>query len=80
KKGVPLSVDQGDWLDDTDKEPNKQELKARYLFMGKIQEVSTAELGPTLDVELMENVHTNNEYNVFANDEEHFDQPEDMKT
>nr|GEZ18233.1 hypothetical protein [Tanacetum cinerariifolium] len=38
KKGVPLSADQGDCLDDTDEEPDEQELKTHYLYMEKIQE------------------------------------------
>ncbi|GJR79546.1 ribonuclease H-like domain-containing protein [Tanacetum coccineum] len=28
----------GDWLDDTDEEPDKQELEAHYMYMAKIQE------------------------------------------
>nr|GEZ64937.1 hypothetical protein [Tanacetum cinerariifolium] len=38
EKCVPLSADQGDWLDDIDEEPNKQELEAHYMYMAKIQE------------------------------------------
>ncbi|GJZ84057.1 hypothetical protein Tco_0649230 [Tanacetum coccineum] len=68
----------GDWLDDTDEEPNEQELEAHCLYMAKIQEVSTAESGPTFDAEPLEKVHTNNEYNVFENDQEHTDQPKNI--
>ncbi|GKG19597.1 copia protein [Tanacetum coccineum] len=32
EKGVPLSAYQGDWLDDTDEEPDKQELEAHYMY------------------------------------------------
>ncbi|GKD28438.1 hypothetical protein Tco_1239216 [Tanacetum coccineum] len=78
EKGVPLSAYQGDWLDDTDEEPNEQELEAHCLYMTKIQEVSTAESGPTFDAEPLEKVHTDNEYNVFDNDQEHNDQPKNM--
>nr|GFC74126.1 hypothetical protein [Tanacetum cinerariifolium] len=46
EKGVPLSADQGDWLDDIDEEPNEQELKAHYMYMAKIQEVFTTESRP----------------------------------
>nr|GEV06215.1 hypothetical protein [Tanacetum cinerariifolium] len=45
KKGVPLQVEQADWLEDTDEEIDEQELKAHYSFMAKIQEVPTADLG-----------------------------------
>ncbi|GJZ71298.1 retrovirus-related pol polyprotein from transposon TNT 1-94 [Tanacetum coccineum] len=33
KKGVPLSAKQGDWLADTDDEPDEQELKAHYMLI-----------------------------------------------
>ncbi|GJR18975.1 hypothetical protein Tco_0967502 [Tanacetum coccineum] len=46
--------------------------------MAKIQEVSTAKSGPTFDVEPMKKVHTDNDYNVFANDPEHTNQLENM--
>ncbi|GJT07411.1 ribonuclease H-like domain-containing protein [Tanacetum coccineum] len=78
EKGVPLSVKQGDWIDDTDEELDKQELEAHYLLMAKIQEVLSAESGPTFDAEPLENIHTDNEYNVFSNDQEHTNQPENM--
>ncbi|GJR61530.1 hypothetical protein Tco_1503692 [Tanacetum coccineum] len=78
EKGVPLSAYQGDWLDDTDEELNEQELEAHCLYMTKIQEVSTTESGPTFDAEPLEKVHTDNEYNVFDNDQEHTDQPKNM--
>ncbi|GJW23676.1 retrovirus-related pol polyprotein from transposon TNT 1-94 [Tanacetum coccineum] len=38
--GIQLSVEQVDWRDDTDDEPEDQELEARYLYMAKIQKVS----------------------------------------
>ncbi|GJW78256.1 hypothetical protein Tco_0139938 [Tanacetum coccineum] len=43
KKGVPLQVEQSDWLADTDEEIDEQELEAHYNFMAKIQEVPTAD-------------------------------------
>nr|GEY69539.1 hypothetical protein [Tanacetum cinerariifolium] len=43
KKGVPLQAEQYDWLADTDKEIDEQELKAHYSYMAKIQEVPTAD-------------------------------------
>nr|GFA50012.1 hypothetical protein [Tanacetum cinerariifolium] len=53
-KGVLLSAKQGDWLDDTDEELDKQELKAHYMYMEKIQEVLTVDSRPTFDVEQLE--------------------------
>nr|GFC19804.1 hypothetical protein [Tanacetum cinerariifolium] len=40
EKGVPLQAEQANWLEDTNKEINKQELKSHYSFMAKIQEHS----------------------------------------
>ncbi|GJU20043.1 hypothetical protein Tco_1153385 [Tanacetum coccineum] len=54
EKGIPLSAQQGDWLNDTDEESDKQELEAHYMYMAKIQEVLTADSGPTFDVEPLE--------------------------
>ncbi|GJR24847.1 hypothetical protein Tco_0973374 [Tanacetum coccineum] len=39
EKGVPLQVEQADWLADMDEEIDEQELEAHYSFMAKIQEV-----------------------------------------
>ncbi|GJZ12570.1 hypothetical protein Tco_0547800 [Tanacetum coccineum] len=39
EQGVPLQVEQADWLEDTDEEIDEQELEAQYSFMAKIQEV-----------------------------------------
>ncbi|GJZ92268.1 hypothetical protein Tco_0664333, partial [Tanacetum coccineum] len=52
---------QGDWLDDTDEEPDEQELEAYYMYMAKIQEVLTTESGPTFDVEPLEHADQNAE-------------------
>ncbi|GKG53048.1 ribonuclease H-like domain-containing protein [Tanacetum coccineum] len=35
-----LNAEQADWRDDTDDEPEDQELEARYLYMEQIQEVT----------------------------------------
>ncbi|GJR10640.1 hypothetical protein Tco_0793292 [Tanacetum coccineum] len=43
KKGVPLQAKQADWLEDTDKEIDEQELEAHYNYMAKIQEVPTTD-------------------------------------
>ncbi|GKG04615.1 hypothetical protein Tco_0315002, partial [Tanacetum coccineum] len=44
EQGVPLQVEQADWLADTDEEIDEQELEAHYSFMAKIQEVLLEEL------------------------------------
>ncbi|GKD87467.1 hypothetical protein Tco_1358621, partial [Tanacetum coccineum] len=38
--GFQLNVEQADWKDDTDDEPDDHELEAHYLYMAKIQEVT----------------------------------------
>ncbi|GJS01187.1 hypothetical protein Tco_0317695 [Tanacetum coccineum] len=35
-KGIPLSAEQDEWLQDTDEEPDEQELEAHYMYMAKI--------------------------------------------
>ncbi|GJS43119.1 hypothetical protein Tco_0568162 [Tanacetum coccineum] len=76
EKGVPLCVEQSDWLDDTYKEIDEQELEAHYSFMAKIQEVLTAESGS--DAKPLEKVQSDAEYNVFANERQHSKQPESI--
>nr|GEZ85708.1 hypothetical protein [Tanacetum cinerariifolium] len=44
EQGVPLQAEQYDWLADTDKEVDKQELEAHYSYMVKIQEVFANDL------------------------------------
>ncbi|GJY32654.1 hypothetical protein Tco_0417123 [Tanacetum coccineum] len=75
EKGVPLQAEQADWLEDTDEEVNEQELEAHYMYMAKIQEVHTTDSGPSFDADPLEEVHTNNDYNVFANERQHSEQP-----
>nr|GFB30034.1 hypothetical protein [Tanacetum cinerariifolium] len=65
EQGVPLQVEQYDWLTDTDEEVNEQELESHYSYMAKIQEVPTADSGT--DSELVEHVQDNAGYNVFGN-------------
>ncbi|GKB44401.1 retrovirus-related pol polyprotein from transposon TNT 1-94 [Tanacetum coccineum] len=57
KKGVQLQAEQSDWLADTDKDIDEQELEAHYSFMAKIQEVHTADSGT--DTEPLEQVDSN---------------------
>ncbi|GKA63640.1 hypothetical protein Tco_0763246 [Tanacetum coccineum] len=76
EKGALLSAEQGDWLNETDDEPDEQDLEAHYMYMAKIQEVLTADSRPTFDVELVEQVQSNDDYNVFAIERQHSEQPE----
>nr|GEW43124.1 putative reverse transcriptase domain-containing protein [Tanacetum cinerariifolium] len=71
KKGVPLQVEQYDWIADTDEEIDEQELEANYSYVEKIQEVPTAELGT--DSEPLEQVQNDTRYNVFANNLQHYE-------
>ncbi|GJR34958.1 hypothetical protein Tco_1210642 [Tanacetum coccineum] len=52
--GIPLSVEQVDWWDDTNDKPEDQELEAHYMYMAKIQEVFldvADNSGPIFDTE-----------------------------
>ncbi|GJV97978.1 retrovirus-related pol polyprotein from transposon TNT 1-94 [Tanacetum coccineum] len=49
EKGVQLQAEQSDWLADTDKEIDEQELEAHYSYMAKIQEVPNADSVETGD-------------------------------
>ncbi|GJX19799.1 hypothetical protein Tco_0222476 [Tanacetum coccineum] len=73
------NVEQVDWRDDTDDEPEYQELEAHYLYMAKIQEVTLDAADnsrPIFDIEPLQKVQNDNHnYNVFANDREHSEQP-----
>ncbi|GJW29183.1 retrovirus-related pol polyprotein from transposon TNT 1-94 [Tanacetum coccineum] len=75
EKGVPLQAEQADWLEDTDEEIDEQELEAHYMYMAKIQEVPTTDSGPSSDAKPLEEVHSNDDYNVFANEKQHSEQP-----
>nr|GEY17993.1 hypothetical protein [Tanacetum cinerariifolium] len=57
KQGVPLQVEQSDWLADTDDEIDKRELEAHYSFMAKIQEVVSLESNS--NVEPLEQIDQN---------------------
>ncbi|GJT24424.1 hypothetical protein Tco_0894361 [Tanacetum coccineum] len=71
-----------DTLDNTEYEPEDQELEVRYLYMEKIQEVTpdaAENYGPIFDVEPLQKVQNDDDnYNVFANDREHPEQPESV--
>nr|GFB23307.1 hypothetical protein [Tanacetum cinerariifolium] len=51
--GIQLNAEQADWRDETDDELEDQELKAHYMYMVQLQEVSldVADSGPIFDVE-----------------------------
>ncbi|GKA80627.1 hypothetical protein Tco_0787319 [Tanacetum coccineum] len=76
EKGVPLQAEQADWLEDIDEEIDKQELEAHYGFMAKIQEVLPPE--SDLTAEPLEQVQYDAEYNVFASERQHSEQPESI--
>ncbi|GJV40974.1 retrovirus-related pol polyprotein from transposon TNT 1-94 [Tanacetum coccineum] len=76
EKGVQLKAEQSDWLVDTDKEIDEQELEAHYSYMAKIQEVPNADSGT--DSEPLERVQYATGYNVFANEIQHSEQFESI--
>ncbi|GJU98849.1 hypothetical protein Tco_1328120 [Tanacetum coccineum] len=80
--GARENVEQADWRDDTDDEPEDQELEAHYLYMAQIQEVTIDAVdnsGPIFDAKPLQKVQNNNDnYNVFANDREHPEQTESV--
>ncbi|GKB94822.1 hypothetical protein Tco_0980959 [Tanacetum coccineum] len=77
KKGVPLQAEEVDWLVDMDEEVDEQELESHYMYMymEKIQEVHNVDSGPSFDVEPLEKVYSDDDYNVFANERQHSEQP-----
>nr|GEV30540.1 hypothetical protein [Tanacetum cinerariifolium] len=67
--GARETVEQADWRDDTDDASDDQELKAHYMYMAKLQEVTpdaADNSGPIYDTEPLQKVSTNDNYNVFA--------------
>ncbi|GJR64556.1 retrovirus-related pol polyprotein from transposon TNT 1-94 [Tanacetum coccineum] len=78
EKGVPLSAEQDEWLHDTEEESDEQKLEAHYMYMAKIQEVLTADSGSTYDVEPLEQVQSNDDYNVVSTERHHSEQRESI--
>ncbi|GJV60119.1 retrovirus-related pol polyprotein from transposon TNT 1-94 [Tanacetum coccineum] len=80
--GVQLNAEQADWKDDTDDESDDQELEAHYMYMAQIQEVTpdaAENSGPIFDAEPLHKVQNNNDnYNVFAIENAHPEQPESV--
>nr|GEZ41303.1 hypothetical protein [Tanacetum cinerariifolium] len=78
--GIQLSAEQVDWRDDTDDEPEDQELESHYLYMANIQEVTpdaADNSGPIFDTKPLQKLQNDDDnYNVFANDREYPEQPE----
>ncbi|GKD68377.1 hypothetical protein Tco_1322467 [Tanacetum coccineum] len=77
EKGVQVQVEQSDWLAYMDEEIDEQELEAHYSYMAKTQEVPTVDSGT--DSEPLEHVQYDAGYYVFANEREHYEQPESIK-
>ncbi|GJX10071.1 hypothetical protein Tco_0199930 [Tanacetum coccineum] len=78
--GVQLNAEQADWKDNTDDEYEDQELEPHYMYIAQLQEV-TPDQGdnsrPIFDDEPIHKVQNNNDnYNVFAMENEHPEQPE----
>ncbi|GJY65614.1 hypothetical protein Tco_0467852 [Tanacetum coccineum] len=78
--GVQLNAEPADWKDDTDDESEEHELEAHYMYMAQLQEVTPDPVDnsrPIFDDEPMHKVQNNNDnYNVFAMENEHPEQPE----
>nr|GEV14566.1 hypothetical protein [Tanacetum cinerariifolium] len=78
--GFQLNVEQADWRDDTDDEPEDQELETHYMYTAQIKEVTldaADDSGPIFDSEPLQTVSNNDNYNMFAIDCEH---PEQSKS
>ncbi|GKF37618.1 hypothetical protein Tco_0114376 [Tanacetum coccineum] len=75
-----INTQQADWKDDTDDESDDQELEAHYMYMAQHQEVTPDQVdnfGPIFDDEPVHKVQNKNDnYNVFAMENEHLEQPE----
>ncbi|GJU19459.1 hypothetical protein Tco_1152801 [Tanacetum coccineum] len=62
-------------------EPEDQELEPHYIYIAKIHEVlpeTAKDTAPSYDTESLEKVHSNDEYNVFANERQHTKQPKSI--
>nr|GEU73365.1 ribonuclease H-like domain-containing protein [Tanacetum cinerariifolium] len=75
---IQLNAEQADWRDDTDDESEDQELKAHYMYMAQIQEVTpdAADSKPIFDFEPLQKVSNDDHYNVFAIESDHPEQSE----
>nr|GEX65578.1 hypothetical protein [Tanacetum cinerariifolium] len=78
--GFQLNAEQADWRDDTNDDPDDQELEAHYMYMAQIQEVTPDDVdnsGPIFDSKPLQKVPNNDNYNVFSTESEH---PEQSKS
>ncbi|GKD36786.1 reverse transcriptase domain-containing protein [Tanacetum coccineum] len=86
---IQLSAEQVDWRDDTDEEPEDQELEAHYMYMAKIQEVTpdvADNSGPIFDAEPLQKTYLvkQGDTNItpyssdMSNNEEETDQDDDL--
>nr|GEZ13021.1 hypothetical protein [Tanacetum cinerariifolium] len=77
--GFQLNAKQADRRDETNDEPEDQELEAHYPYMAQIQEVTldvADKSGPIFDVKPLQKVQNNDDnYNVFAIESKHSKQP-----
>nr|GEX13165.1 hypothetical protein [Tanacetum cinerariifolium] len=77
-----LNAEQANWRDDTDDEPDDQDLEAHYMYMAQIQEVPSDVADNSrrfFDIEPLQKVQNDDDiYNVFANDREHPEQLESV--
>nr|GEW22318.1 hypothetical protein [Tanacetum cinerariifolium] len=72
-----INREQADWRDDIDDELGDKELKAHYMYMARIQEVTpdaANDSRPIFDTEPLQKVPNNDNYNVFAIESEHSEQ------
>nr|GEU70632.1 hypothetical protein [Tanacetum cinerariifolium] len=74
--GARETVEEADWRDDTDDKSEDQELKAHYMYMAQIQEVTpdASNSGPIFDSEPLQKVSNDDHYNVFAIESDHTEQ------
>nr|GEZ30483.1 hypothetical protein [Tanacetum cinerariifolium] len=65
---IQLNAEQADWKDDTDDESDDQELEAHYMYMDKVQEVSSdaVDSRPIFDTEPEQKVQNDDHYYVFS--------------
>nr|GEY73591.1 hypothetical protein [Tanacetum cinerariifolium] len=78
---IQLNAKQADWKDDTDDESDDQELEAHYMYMAKLQEVTpdaADNFGPIFDIEPVQHVQPNDNYNVFAIEGEHHEKSQSI--
>nr|GEV83444.1 hypothetical protein [Tanacetum cinerariifolium]GEW21947.1 hypothetical protein [Tanacetum cinerariifolium] len=78
--GFQFNAEQVDLRDDTNDKHDDQELEVHYMYMAHIQKVTPDAADnsrPIFDIEPLQKVQNDDDnYNVFANDREHLEQPE----